>query len=311
MATLPIHNAAGEKVGSYEIDTESIANRVNKQLLHDVVVMYQANARQGSRAAKTRGEVSGSTKKMYRQKGTGNARAGSKRTNIRRGGGVAHTIKPRDYSYRLPKKAIKLATRMAIRSKIDDGEVVVIDELSMQSPKTKQLAGVLKALGLDETTTLMAIGGDDQVVYRSGRNIQGLEIQPVRQLNALSVLKPKRMLVTREALDKIKDGSFAGTLDVVAKGPSKTSSRVQTAAKVAGGVAAAAGVVAAGAAIFKALSGDKAAAAEPKADDQEPIVVAETTTETVPVKAEPDVQAMETEVTITEKPIDETKLEKE
>ena len=210
MATLPIHDAAGSEVGSYEIDTAQIAARISKQLLHDVVVMYQANQRQGSHNSRTRGQVSGSTKKMYRQKGTGNARAGSKRTNIRRGGGIAKTVKPRDYSYRLPKKAVKLATRMAIRSKIDDGEVVVIDQLKLDAPKTSQIASVLKNLGLEGTTTLIATAGDDPVLYKSGRNIAGVCVEPVRQLNALSVLKPKRMLVTKDALDKIKDGSFSG-----------------------------------------------------------------------------------------------------
>lgn len=211
MATLTVYDVSGGEVGSYEIDTEQIAARVSKQLLHDVVVMYQTNLRQGSHHTRTRGEVSGSTKKMYRQKGTGNARAGSKRTNIRRGGGVARTVKPRDYSYRLPKKAVKLATRMAIRSRIDDGEVVVIDQLSFDEPKTKQMASVLQALGLRDSTTLVATADLDPAVFKSGRNIEGVVVQPVRELNALSVLKPKRLLVTREALDRIKDGSFAAS----------------------------------------------------------------------------------------------------
>src|SRR5690606_12239633 len=153
-----------------------------------VVVMYEANLRQGSHCAKTRGQVSGSTKKMYRQKGTGNARAGSKRTNVRRGGGVARTIKPRDYSYRLPKKAIKLATRMAIASKIADNEVVVVDALNFEAPKTKQVATALKALGLDGLSTLVVLGAPDQSVYLSARNIEGVSVSPVRDLNALSVL---------------------------------------------------------------------------------------------------------------------------
>ncbi len=209
MATLTVYNMAGAEVGKYEIDTTQIADRVTKQVMHDAVVMYQANLRQGSHNTRTRGEVSGSTKKMYRQKGTGNARAGSKRSPIRRGGGVAKTVKPRDYSYRMTKKAIKLATRMAIRSKIDDGEVVVIDSLKFDGPKTKAMAAVLKALGLEGTTTLVATDGLDQSTYKSGRNIEGVSVQPVSDLNALSVLKPKRMLVTRNALDKIKDGTFA------------------------------------------------------------------------------------------------------
>ena len=209
MATLPVYDESGAEVGTYEIDTAQIADRVNKQLLHDAVVMYQANLRQGSHCAKTRGEVAGTTKKMYRQKGTGNARAGSKRTNVRRGGGVARTIKPRDYSYRMNRKAIRLATRMAIRSKIDDGEVVVVEQLAFEQPKTSKMASVLKALGLDGVTTLVATAGHDGLVYKSGRNLSGVSVQPVRELNALSVLKPKRVLVTREALDRIKEGTFA------------------------------------------------------------------------------------------------------
>ncbi|MCS7468689.1 50S ribosomal protein L4 [Stieleria sp. ICT_E10.1] len=209
MATLSIVNESGEEVGTYEIDSAAIADRISKQLLHDAVVMYQANNRQGSHNTRTRGEVSGTNKKMYRQKGTGHARAGSKRTNVRRGGGVARTIKPRDYSYRLPKKALRRATRMAIRSKIDDGEMLVIDQLDYDAPKTSKLASTLKNLGLESTTTLVATADADVAVYKSGRNIPGVEVQPVRQLNALSVLKPKRMLVTKAALDKIKDGSFA------------------------------------------------------------------------------------------------------
>jgi len=209
MTTLTIYDAQGADIGKFDIDPEAIAPKISKQLLHDVVVMYQANLRQGSHNTRTRGEVSGSTKKMYRQKGTGNARAGSKRTNVRRGGGVARTVKPRDYSYRLPKKAIRLATRMAIASKIADGQVVVIDKLEFSAPQTKQMATVLKALGLDGATTLVTTASLDGLVYKSARNIQGVSVSPVRELNALSVLKPRRMLVTLEALEKIKDGTFA------------------------------------------------------------------------------------------------------
>jgi len=212
MATLPIFNASGSEIGTYEIDPSEVAPHISKQLLHDAVVMYEANLRQGSHCAKTRGQVSGSTKKMYRQKGTGNARAGSKRTNIRRGGGVARTVKPRDYSYRMPKKAVKLATRMAIASKIIDNEIVVLDGFGLESIKTKAVAGALKALGLDGVTTLIVIDGPDNVVYLSARNLEGVSVSPVRDLNALSVLKPRRMLVTKAALDKIKDGSFAATV---------------------------------------------------------------------------------------------------
>jgi len=213
MATLKVYDESGGEVGTYEIDTSEIAARVSKQLLHDAVVMYQANQRQGSHNSKTRGEVAGSTKKLYRQKGTGNARAGSRRSNVRRGGGVARTIKPRDYRVKMNRKSVRLATRMAIRSKIDDGELVVVDKLGFDEPKTGQMVSVLKALGLEGSTTLVATADYDVSVYKSGRNIQGVSVQPVRELNALSVLKPRRMLVTRDALDRIKEGTFASESD--------------------------------------------------------------------------------------------------
>ena len=130
MATLPVFDRNGNEVGKYEIESSDLAASINRQLLHDVVVMYQANARQGSAATKSRGMVSGSTRKLFRQKGTGNARQGSRRTNVRRGGGHAFAKRARDYSYRLPKKAVRAATRMAIASKLQDEPVVVIDELS-------------------------------------------------------------------------------------------------------------------------------------------------------------------------------------
>ena len=140
MVTLPVYDIAGNKVGDYEIDPQAIAPKVSKQLLHDVVVMYLANNRQGSNKTKTRGEVSGSTKKMYKQKGTGNARMGAKRTPVRRGGGHANARQPRSYYYRLPRKAVQAATRMAIAAKVSSGSVVVIDKLAMESPRTKSLA---------------------------------------------------------------------------------------------------------------------------------------------------------------------------
>ena len=172
--------------------------------MHDVVVMYGANKRQGSAKTKSRAEVSGSTKKLYRQKGTGNARAGSRRSGVRRGGGHIFARRSRSYYYRLPRKAVRMATRMAIASKIRDEEIVVVDDLSFDQPKTKDLAAVLKALKLDSRSVLVATASYDVNVYRSARNIGGIEVSPVGELNALSVLRPDRLLVTRAALDSLK-----------------------------------------------------------------------------------------------------------
>ena len=146
MVSLPVYDRNGSEVDTYEIDPVELAPRVNKQLLHDVVVMYQTNRRQGSASSKSRAEVAGSTQKMYRQKGTGNARAGSRRSNIRRGGGRAFAKRPRDWSYRLPKKAVRLATRMAMASRIADEEVTLIDDLKFEEPKTSEMASILVAL---------------------------------------------------------------------------------------------------------------------------------------------------------------------
>lgn len=203
MVTLPIYDRSGSEVGKTEVDPAAIAPKINKQLLHDAVVMYLANLRQGTKKTKTRGEVAGSTKKLYRQKGTGNARAGSRRTSHRRGGGHAMQIRPRSFYYRLPKKALKSASKMAVASKLTDGEVVVLDELAMEAPKTKELAASLKALGLSGVTTLIVLNDYSKGVQMSCRNIPGVEVTRVADLNALSVLRPKRMLVTKEALEAI------------------------------------------------------------------------------------------------------------
>jgi len=204
MVSLPVYNTAGKEVGKYEIDPDAIASSVNRQLLHDVVIMYQANQRQGSRQTKSRADVAGSTKKMYRQKGTGNARAGSKRSPIRRGGGHAFALKPRDYSYRLPRKAVQLATRMAIAGKIRDNQVGVIDGLKLETPKTGTVARMLKEIGVEGKSTLIATAAHDPVVYRSARNIEKVEVSAVADLNALVLLHPRKVLFTREALDWVK-----------------------------------------------------------------------------------------------------------
>ena len=205
MATLPIYDRNGAEVGTYEIDPAQLAPRISKQLLHDAVVMYQNNLRQGSVKTKTRAEVAGTTKKMYRQKGTGNARAGSRKSGIRRGGGHIHARQPRDWSYRLPKKALRIATRMAMASRIADDEVTLIDSLVFEQPKTRDMAAVLGALKLGQTSLLVAVPDYDLNVYKSIRNLAGVSVLPVAELNALNVLTPKRLLMTTSALDAFRE----------------------------------------------------------------------------------------------------------
>jgi large subunit ribosomal protein L4 len=205
MVSLPVFNKSGAEVGKYDIDLDALAPKINQQLLHDVVVMYQASARQGTHRTKDRSDVAGTTKKMYRQKGTGNARAGSRRAPQRRGGYHVFALRPRDYSYRLPRKAVQAATRMAIARKVQTEDLIVIDELAFNAPKTKEMVGILKALKLNGTTTLVATAGLDQNVYRSARNIDQVTVSPVGELNALAILQPRKMLVTKAALDAIKE----------------------------------------------------------------------------------------------------------
>ena len=204
MATINILDRSGKQVGTYDIDPTDLAPHINKQLLHDAVVMYQANQRQGTFRTKSRAEVAGSTKKLYRQKGTGNARAGSRRSPVRRGGGHTFAKRPRDFSYRLPRKALQLATRMALAAKLKDGEVVLIDDLKFDSPKTRDMVGVLKALGLTGNSVLVTTADLNANVYKSARNIDRVEISPVSGLNALNVLTPKRILMTKAAIEAVR-----------------------------------------------------------------------------------------------------------
>lgn len=211
MVTLPVYDQKGAEVGTIDVDPTAIAPRISKQLLHDAVVMYLSSKRQGTKKSKGRGEVSGSTKKLYRQKGTGNARVGSRRAPQRRGGGHAMQLRPRSYYYRMPKKAIRAATKMAIASKFADGEVVVIDTLDLAAPKTKEFAAILRALGLEGITTLVATSDYSNNLYMSSRNVPGVNVTRVADLNALLVLRPKRMLLTKDAVELIKSRAAEAT----------------------------------------------------------------------------------------------------
>ena len=215
--TVPVVNRAGESVGEVTINPADFGGKISKQLMHDVVLMYLANQRAGTHHTLRRGQVAGSTKKLFRQKGTGNARVGNKRTNKRRGGGTAKGPKPRDYEYHLPKKAVRSATRMAVLSKFMDGEAIIIDELALAAPKTKEMTGVLKAIKIGKKTTeqgekdvtladtTVLIGTDklDLNVYKSARNIQGVKVMPAAEFNCYTILKQRRLVLTRAALEAL------------------------------------------------------------------------------------------------------------
>jgi len=204
MHTLQVYSQAGEATGeTFELDLAKIADGVNKVLLHDAVVMYQANLRVGTAKTKSRTEVSGSGKKLFKQKGTGNARMGNKRTPVRRGGGHCFAKRPKDWGYRLPAKALRLATRMAILSKFVDDEVTVVDSIQLDAPKTSAIYKMVKKLGFEDKSCMIAIHQHDPVVWKSCRNIERLSLSPCDDLNAHSVLRRKRFVITKAALNRL------------------------------------------------------------------------------------------------------------
>ena len=228
---LAVYDMSGKKVGSYEIDPAELAPRVSKQLLHDAVVMYQANQRQGTQKTKTRGEVAGSTRKLYRQKGTGNARAGARRSGTRRGGGHIFAKRPRDFGWRMPRKALQQATRMALASRIADDEVKLIDTLAIAGPKTSVVAGMLAKIGVGDGTVLLAPEKHDAAVWKSARNIEGVSVAPVSELNAWAILRPRSIVMTKAAIDAFRASasaavkSSAGAGKKAAKRPAARSAK--------------------------------------------------------------------------------------
>ncbi|MCX7701503.1 MAG: 50S ribosomal protein L4 [Gemmataceae bacterium] len=208
---LPVYNSAGVLTGKVSIDPAEFGGKISKQLLHEAVLMYLANQRAGTHSTLRRGEVAGSTRKLFRQKGTGNARVGNRRTNKRRGGGTAKGPKPRDYEYHLPRKALRAATRMALLSRFADNETVILEDLNLTEPKTKQVAGILKALNLTGKSCLIGTAGLDpkaqEIAYKSARNIPGLELMPAAEFNAYVVLRPKRLILTKAALEQLRTKS--------------------------------------------------------------------------------------------------------
>ena len=202
MIELPVYNQTGQKVDTLRVDEQKLGGEVRKNLLKQALVMYHANQRQGSVRTLARGEVAGSTRKMFRQKGTGNARTGGIRNPIKKGGGHAKQKRPKDWRQAMPKKARRLARNSAILSKIQSNDLRVIDQITLDQPKTRLMAGVFKALGIDRSC-LFALPGRDENLERSARNIDRTTLTTVDQLNAWDILRNRTLLVTRAGLEKI------------------------------------------------------------------------------------------------------------
>jgi len=185
-----------------EIDVAPLGDKVKKRLLFDAVHMYESRKRVGTACTKTRSEVAGSSRKPWRQKGTGRARSGTRKSPIWRGGGITFGPKPRDYGYSLPRRALKEATRSALLSKFRDDEVRIVEDLSFEKPSTKRLTALLKDAGV-EGACLVVTAEQDANVYLSCRNIPHVACLPIRDLNAYDLLKHRHMMIAGEACTKL------------------------------------------------------------------------------------------------------------
>ncbi len=208
MIDVPVYNADGEQIDTVQLDEARFGGRVRPVLLKQAIVMYQANQRQGSAAQKSRGMVSGSTRKLFRQKGTGNARVGPIRTGKRRGGGRTFASRPRDFSQGMPKRMRRLARDNAILAKARSQDIAIMDGLDFPEPKTKRFAAMLSAVGADRGC-LVALAEPNVNIWKSGRNIPKAFILPVAQLNAYEILRRRKLLLTRQAFDAINAGAGA------------------------------------------------------------------------------------------------------
>jgi len=204
MPTVPLYNMSGAQVGEIELNDKVFGIEPSEAAMHQVVKMQLANRRVGTADTKTRGEVRGGGRKPYRQKGTGRARAGSIRSPLWRKGGVVFGPHPRDFSYRLPRKVRRLALRSALSSKVRDQEIVVVDQLVFDEPKTKKMVEVLDSLNVFEKALVVTADGDANVV-KSARNIPG--VKPIRAdfLNVYDILNYDKLIITRDAVAKVEE----------------------------------------------------------------------------------------------------------
>jgi large subunit ribosomal protein L4 len=196
---VPVYNVAGEEIRKIKISDAVFGVPFNEAVVHQVMVGMQANFRQGTAATKTRGEVVGSTKKLYRQKGTGNARAGSKKSPTRRGGGAAFGPQPRDYRQATPKKLRRMALRCVLSSKAGEGELKIIDAFDFEEPKTKQMLDVLDALNIESSALIVTQKPEENVIL-SARNIPEIMTMPASVLNIIDIMSHKTLLMTEAAV---------------------------------------------------------------------------------------------------------------
>lgn len=203
MPTVGLFNIEGKKVGDVTLN-ESVFNvEVNRAVLHQVVVAQLANKRQGTQSAKTRAEVRGGGIKPWRQKGTGRARQGSIRSPQWAGGGIVFAPKPREYRVSLPKSMKRVAMKSALTAKVLENEMIVLESLEMDAPKTKAIVTMLKAF--DVKKALIVTAESNANVYKSGRNVEGIQVIPVNNINVYDLLKYDNLIITKDAVSKLEE----------------------------------------------------------------------------------------------------------
>lgn len=199
---IPVKTATGQSSGEVSLRLGHIDKRVRYRLLKEAVVMYEANKRVGTNQAKTRAAVAGSGKKPWRQKGTGRARPGSRKSPLWRGGGAVFGPQSRDYSYSINRKQRQLATRSALLGKLRDQQVIVLDELKLDAPSTKALAATLAAIGTDKSCLIGTMAPDRNLVL-SARNIPGVLVAPLGDFNARDVLRSRTIVLLKDAFEAL------------------------------------------------------------------------------------------------------------
>ena len=204
MPVIQVKNMQGADVEELALNDAVYGVEPNKAVMHEVVVNYLAGLRAGTSCTKSRGEVRGGGRKPWRQKGTGRARAGTSRSPLWRGGAIIFGPKPRDYSYRVNKKKVALAMRSALSDKVTENAMFVLDALSFEAPKTKDMIKVLEALGTDKKT-LLVLPELDEVVVKSARNIKGITPVTVAELNTYDILNHNNIVITKDAVAKIEE----------------------------------------------------------------------------------------------------------
>ncbi|WP_066640506.1 50S ribosomal protein L4 [Desulfolucanica intricata] len=204
MPTVALYNISGEQVGEIDLKDEVFGVPVNESVLHDAVVMQLAGRRQGTHDTKTRAEVSGGGRKPWRQKGTGRARHGSIRSPIWRGGGIVFGPHPRNYKYKLPKKVRRLALKSALSSKVTGGNIMVLDQLSLEQPKTKEMVKILNNLKVNEKALLVTAEKDLNVI-KSARNIPGIKPLGAAGINVYDLLNHTTLVITKDAVSKVEE----------------------------------------------------------------------------------------------------------